>query len=455
MASLLLFNTLTRKKEVFKPLKKNMVGLYTCGPTVYNFAHIGNLRTYIFADILKRALRYNGYTIRHIMNITDVGHLNEDQDFGEDKIERAAKKTGKTPHEIARFYTKAFLADLKKLNIIPADAMPKATQHINEQIAIIKTLIARGYAYETELAVYFDVSKFKRYFDFSLQKKENIKHAVRGEIVIDKNKKNPADFALWFKRVGRYASHALYWSSPWGNGFPGWHIECSAMSVTYLGQPFDIHTGGVDHIFPHHSNEIAQSEAFGGKPLARYWLHGEFLLINKARMGKSQSNFIRLADLEANHAEPLAYRYFALLTHYRKKVNFTFEALERAARAFQNLKVHIVRFYGAKSTTRTRPALIKEYRAKTERLINEDLNTPRVLALLWNVIRSKELYDKEKYLIALEIDDLLGLNLRASVKKTTFVPADIQQLVQKRENFRKEKKWSKSDKIREQLRTLG
>lgn len=452
---LFLFNTRTRKKEAFAPLKPGRVGLYTCGPTVYNFAHIGNLRTYIFADILKRTLLYNRYAVRHIVNITDVGHLNEDHDFGEDKIEQGARREGTTPRAIARFYTKAFLADIKKLNIVLADVMPRATEHIKEQIEVIKLLFAEGYAYETEYAVYFNVRRFKRYFDFSMQKESDIKQAARGEVIIDKNKKHPADFALWLKRTGRYARHALHWNSPWGDGFPGWHIECSAMSVKYLSQPFDIHTGGVDHIFPHHTNEIAQSEAATNRPLARYWLHGEFLLVNNARMGKSQSNFITLANLETQHIDPLAYRYFVLLAHYRKKLNFTFEAVRNAGASLARLRAKIATIQASRHQKSSKQATLLRYQNKFKRFINDDLNIPRALATLWETLRSNELSDGQKSVFIRDADQIFGLNLFMRVKKLPAVPTNIQQLVRQRESLRKGKKWASADKIRIKIRELG
>src|SRR3989338_5416859 len=295
---LFLFNTLTRRKEKFTPLDDNRVGLYTCGPTVYNYPHLGNMRMYIFEDILKRILMFNGYAVKHVMNITDVGHLTSDEDTGDDKVEREAKKSGKDPLEVARFYTKIFKEYLNKLNIIKPDIWCNATDHITEQIELIKRLETRGFIYDTNEAVYFDVSKFKDYTKLSGQGlKEKIINA-REEVEIETNKKNPQDFVLWFKCVGKYNDHILRWESPWGTGFPGWHIECSAMSMKYLGDKFDIHCGGVDHIGAHNTNEIAQSEGATGKPFVRYWLHGEFLTIDEGRMGKSEGNLLTLDTLK-------------------------------------------------------------------------------------------------------------------------------------------------------------
>ena len=309
MAVIYLHNQLTKKKEPFKPIKKGGVGLYTCGPTVYNFAHIGNLRTYIFEDVLRRVLEYNGFKIKHVMNITDVGHLTSDADTGEDKLEKMAKIEKKSVWDIAGFYTKQFLKDINLLNVKKADILSPATKNIEEQITIIKRLFKNRFVYETRSAVYFDVSKFKNYTKLSRQKLSEKISGAREEVVVDVEKKNPQDFVLWFKLAGRFEHHIMRWDSPWGKGFPGWHIECSAISRKYLGQPFDIHTGGVDHINIHHTNEIAQSEGAYGKPLANFWVHGEFLLIDGARMGKSEGNFITLKKLIEKGYEPPAFRY--------------------------------------------------------------------------------------------------------------------------------------------------
>lgn len=293
-----LFNTLSRKKDDLKPIHSDWVGLYTCGPTVYNFAHIGNLRTYIFEDILERMLRYNGYTVKRVMNITDVGHLTGDSDAGNDKLDTAAREQKKSVEELAKFYTDAFLDDLKKLNILVPDILAPATHFIPDQIALIEKLFEKGFAYDTPTAVYFDVSKFKDYGKLSGQSLAEKMTGARGEVVVDAEKHNPADFALWFKLVGKFEHHLLHWPSPWGEGFPGWHIECSAISRHFLSQPFDIHTGGVDHIGTHHENEIAQSEAAFGVPLANIWVHGEHLLVNDGKMAKSEGNFLTLAELK-------------------------------------------------------------------------------------------------------------------------------------------------------------
>ena len=314
-----LYNTLTCKKEIFKPLRKDRVGLYTCGPTVYNYAHIGNLRTYVFEDILRRTLEYAGFKVRHVMNITDVGHLVSDADEGEDKLEKGARREGKSVWDITKFYTDAFLKDIEKLNIKKANYILPATKYIKEQIKIIEVLFKKGYAYETPQAVYFNVSKFKNYTKLSRQKLSQKITGAREEVVVDTQKRNPYDFALWFKVVGRFEHHTMRWPSPWGIGFPGWHIECSAISSSKLGQPFDIHTGAVDHINVHHTNEIAQSEVAFGKPLAKIWMHGEFLLIDSSKMAKSRDNFFTLETTINKGFTPLAFRYLVLNAHYRSK----------------------------------------------------------------------------------------------------------------------------------------
>lgn len=445
-----LFNTLTRKKEIFKPLKqgqgargKGQIGLYTCGPTVYNYAHIGNLRTYIFEDILRRTLEQNGYKVKHVMNITDVGHLTSNADEGEDKLEKEAKKEKKSPWDIAKFYTNAFLRDLKNLNIKKAHTLSPATKNIKEQIEIIKKLFKNGYAYDTPEAVYFDVSKFKNYEKISRQNLKKIQIGARGEVITETQKRNPTDFALWFKRVGRFKDHIMHWPSLWGDGFPGWHIECSAISTKYLGQPFDIHTGGVDHIYPHHTNEIAQSEGANKKLLAKYWLHGEFLVIEGSRMGKSEGNFITLTDVVKKNFNPLAYRYFVLGAHYRSKLNFTWEALRASQNALEKLYEVVRMLKGQKSS----PLPLVPIRSKFYSALYDDLNTPQALAVLWETVKLGNLS------LLLEFDKVLGLGLKNI--KPISIPHSIQKLAQKREEFRKQKKWREADEIREELKKKG
>lgn len=454
-----IFNTLTRKKEILKPIHKNWVGLYTCGPTVYNYAHIGNLRTYVFEDVLQRVLEFDGYKVKRAMNITDVGHLTSDADTGQDKIENEARKEKKSAWEIAKFYTNAFLRDIKELNIKKPQFIAPATKFIPQQIKIIKKLQARGYAYETSRAVYFDVSRFKNYTKLARQKlSEKITHA-REEVISDSEKRNPQDFALWFKLADHFKNHTMRWPSPWGMGFPGWHIECSAISTTFLGQPFDIHAGGIDHIPVHHTNEIAQSEGAYNKPLAKYWLHGEFLVINEKRMGKSKSNFITLENLKKDGFEPIAYRYFVLGAHYRKKLNFTWAGLEAAANALHRLynEVNLLTSLASKARmtgNKKQKETADEFFRRFQTAINDDLNAPKALSILWDTLKNPLLFPKTKLSLAFEYDKVFGLGLKEAVKHTK-IPAAIMKLAEKRELYRTNKQFVQADALRKKMIGLG
>ena len=446
------YNTLTRKKEIFKPLKDKKVGLYTCGPTVYWYAHIGNLRTYIFEDILKRVLEYNGYKVKHIMNITDVGHLTSDADTGEDKIELGAKREKKTAWEIAKFYTEAFKKDIKALNIIFPTRFLKATDYIKEQIEFIKLLEKKGFTYKTEDGIYFNTAKIKNYGELAQLKKKKIKPGARVKLV--PGKKNPTDFALW-KFTPPGVKRQMEWDSPWGKGFPGWHTECVVMAIKHLGIPFDIHCGGIDHIPIHHTNEIAQAEAGFGKKLANYWLHGEFLVLKEGRMGKSEGNIIILEDLVKKGFNPLAYRYLCLGTHYRKKLTFSWEALKFAQISLNNLyqKIREIKAEARKSKKdKKAKSLSEKYKNGFLNFINDDLNIPRALALTWEMIKDKNLDNNEKYKLLLDFDKIFGLNLK-EIK--IDIPAEIKRLVKQREKYRKEKKWKKADEIREKIKKMG
>lgn len=440
-----LYNTLARKKELFKPLKKKRMGLYTCGPTVYLYAHIGNLRTYIFEDILKRVLEYNGYKIKHIMNITDVGHLTSDADAGEDKIEMGAKREKKTAWQIADFYTKAFKKDIRALNIKPPSLWPKATGHIKEQIDLIKILEKKGFTYRISDGIYFDTSKLKDYGKLAGLKKKKIRPGARIEMVT--GKKNPTDFALW-KFTPPGVKRQMEWDSPWGKGFPGWHTECVVMAMKYLGIPFDIHCGGIDHIPIHHTNEIAQAEAAYKKDLAKFWLHGEFLILKKGRMGKSERNIITLNDLIKKGLNPLAYRYLCLGTHYKKKLSFSWKALESAQSALENLYEKVREIKTTRKTGTT-----GSYQVKFQNYINDDLNVPRALALAWDLIKDDKVSNKEKYNLLLGFDKVFGLDL-AKVKKVK-IPLKIKKLVKQREKYRKEKNWKEADRIRKEINKSG
>lgn len=448
-----IYNTLSRKKEIFKPIQKGRVGLYTCGPTVYNYAHIGNLRTYIFEDILRRTLEHGGYKVKHVMNITDVGHLTSDADEGEDKLEKGAKREGKSVWDITKFYTQAFLNDIARLNIKKAQKLIPATGEIKEQIKIIRLLVKKGYAYETEQAVYFNVARFKEYTKLSKQKLSQKLIGAREEVVVDPKKKHPADFALWFKVVGRFKNHTMRWPSPWGDGFPGWHIECSAISSKYLGQPFDIHTGGVDHINVHHTNEIAQSEGAYGKPLAKTWMHGEFLLIDSSRMAKSGENFLTLDLITQKGFDPLAYRYLVLTAHYRSKLNFTWESLAAAEQSLQRLYGLVLELQENR-TKSAKTKILSGYKKAFVEALHDDLQTPKALAVLWNLANdyrknSDKFSSKEVLALIYDFDRVLGLGLKNI--KPEKVPTEIKKLADEREEARKSKDWIKADELRKKI----
>ena len=444
------YNTLTRKKEIFKPLRDKKVGLYACGPTVYLFAHIGNLRTYIFEDILKRILKYNDYKIKHIMNITDVGHLTSDADTGEDKIEKGAKREKKTVWEIAEFYTKAFKKDLKLLNIEEPDVWVKATKTIKDQIDLIRILEKKGFTYVIKDGVYFDTSKLKNYGRLWGKKKIKIKAGKRVKMV--PGKKNPTDFALW-KFTPKGVKRQMEWDSPWGRGFPGWHTECVVMAVKNLGIPFDIHCGGIDHISIHHTNEIAQAEAAYKKVLANYWLHGEFLILKEGRMGKSKGNIVILENLIKEGFNPLSYRYLCLGAHYRSKLTFSQQTLKGAENSLNNLYEKIIEIKTENKKQKVRNKKIESFQKKFSDFINDDLNTPKALALAWKVIKNQELSNSEKYQLLTEFDKIFGLDL-AKIKKPA-ISREIKDLIEIREKHRQQKKWQKADEIRKKIKKLG
>jgi len=446
MEKLYLYNTLSHKKEEFKPIKDKLVSFYACGPTVYNFAHIGNLRTYIFEDILKRTLIYNGYKVKHIENITDVGHLVSDADEGEDKMMKALKREGLEPNEksllkLADQYTQAFKNDIKALNISEPDKWTKATDHIKEMIKLIERIGKNGYTYETEDGLYFDTTKLKDYGKLAGLDKVELKAGARVDLG---TKKNPTDFALWIKAVGENKNHIMQWHSPWGMGFPGWHIECSAMSMKYLGEHFDIHAGGIDHIPVHHTNEIAQNEGATGKKSVNFWLHGEFLVLDSGRMGKSAGNFITLKTVTDQGFDPLAYRYLCLQTHWRQKLTFSFEALMAGQNALVELKNQIRLLPDGAGK------IIKDYQEKFVSAINDDLNTPKALAIVWDLLKSdKKPEDKKATLF--EFDKILGLSL-SEVEK---IPKDIIYLAEQRQQARIDKDYQKADEIRKQVDAKG
>ncbi len=439
------YNTLSKKIEDFKPLK-DIVGFYTCGPTVYDFAHIGNFRTYITEDLIKKTLKLNGYHVKHVMNITDVGHLTDDQDQGEDKVELAAQKQKKSAWEIANFYTQAFLDDMKKLNIEMPDIMPKATEHINEMIEIIKKLEEKGYTYRTSDGIYFDTSKFKDYGKLVDLNKIEILPGARIEIG---EKRNPTDFALW-KFSPQNIKRQMEWQSPWGIGFPGWHIECSAMSMKYLGEQFDIHCGGIDHIPVHHTNEIAQSEAATGKiPFVRYWIHINFLVLQgQKKMAKSEGNIILLKDLEANGFSPLDFRYLVISCHFQSFLEFSFEALKSAQNSLRRLKEIVSNFNGKEKIN-------ESWQKKILSKINDNFNFPEALAIMWQMLRS-DIKEEEKIGTLLWFDQILSLNLDEKLYlNLSEIEPEIKILIEEREKLRKERKFHEADQLREKIKSFG
>ncbi len=440
-------NTLTRKKEVFKPIDEKEIRIYSCGPTVYKDATIGNMRTSIFQDILRRVLRYNGYKIKHVMNITDVGHLVSDGDEGEDKMIKSAREEHKSPTEIAEYYTKLFFEDLKMLNIEIPEIVCKATDHIKEMLEYVETLVEKGYAYETSTAIYFDISKLDKYPILSNLNLEDQKAGARVEV--DPEKKNPYDFALWIKAP---ENHLMKWDSPWGPSYPGWHIECSAMGQKYLGEQFDIHTGGIDLIPTHHENEIAQSKGYCGKIPANYWLHGEYLLINGGKMSKSLGNVYLIRDILERGYNPLSYKLFSYSAHYRNKLNFTWEGMNAAEKSLERLKngykLHL------NGTEDVEDKTIKEYEERFHKAINDDLNMPLAMGVVWEVIRNEKKSLKFAKLL-LKFDEVLGLKIEEEDKEKEDIPEEILNLIEERKVARNNKNWEESDRLRDLINSKG
>ncbi len=446
-----LFNTLTRKKEPFIPFNKKQVRYYACGPTVYHFAHIGNLRSYIFEDVLKRVLLWNKFKVKHVMNITDVGHLTSDADTGEDKMLLGAKREHKSVWEIADFYTKAFQEDLKKLNILSPNIWCKATDHIKEQIALIQKLEKKGFTYIAGENVYFDTSKLS---DYGKLAKLDLQAEAKARVEKDPHKKNPHDFVLWFTK-SKFQEQEMKWPSPWGTGYPGWHLECSAMSMKYLGEQFDIHCGGIDHIPVHHTNEIAQSEAATGKkPWVKYWLHNEFLVLAEGkRMGKSEGNILTLSTLQERGFHPLDYRYFCLGTHYRMPLMFSLEALEGAKNTRRRLVEKVLELKKGRKNEPSNQDLAEDYLERFTEQINDDLNTPQALATMWEMLKDEGLNGKEKYTLLLKFDAVLGLNLKKV--KEEKIPKEVIKLAEERLIARHNKDWKKADELRQKIAALG
>lgn len=443
-----LFNTLGRKQEVFKPINKHEVGIYSCGPTVYWNQHIGNMYAYVEWDLLNRTLKYLGYKTTWVMNITDVGHLTSDEDTGEDKLEKGAKSEGLSVWKIADKYIAQFKESMKLLNIKEPDELPRATDHIAEQIKMIDEMEKRGFTYKTKTGIVFDTSKFPDYAKFANLNLEEQKAGSRVEV--DEEKKNPWDFLLW---ITNQPNHVMQWDSPWGKGFPGWHIECTAMSTKYLGNKFDIHTGGKEHIPVHHTNEIAQAYGAFGEQTANYWLHNEWVTFGGDKIAKSAGSAILITDLEEKGFSPLSYRYLIMTSHYRTGLNFTWESLESAQIALSRLKNSIKKLQEA--STADIESNLKEdinWDEKFKNAIADDLGTPQAIAILWDMLKG-DLSAKEKIGLVAKWDKVFGLDL-LEIKKEE-IPAEVSELAKERANARKEKSWQKSDELRDKISGLG
>lgn len=443
-----LYNSLSKKKEEFKPVNPEIVGMYLCGPTVYDFVTIGNFRTYFLGDITYRILSHNGYKVKYIMNLTDVGHLTGDNigeaDFGDDRLELAAAKEGKSAKDIANFYIADFLRNYEKLNLTKPEKFTRATEYIEEQIALIKELEQKGYTYLTSDGVYFDTSKFPSYGQLSGYTDENVLEGARVEP--NPEKKSPTDFALW-KLSPKTKLRWQEWDSPWGRGFPGWHIECSAMALTEIGQTLDIHLGGEDLKMTHHQNEIAQSEACTGKTFVNYWMHGAFLTVNNGRMGKSLGNAYTLPDIESKGYSPFALRYFYMTAHYRSKLNFTWEALSSSQQALKKIYDLISSYQEDEN------AMVSiEHLERFNQAINDDINMPQAIAVVWDLLKS-EISEGSKISTMLVFDKVLGLNIEEYVGFE--VPSEIQTLAKTRLEYKKNGIWDKADQIRRELETKG
>lgn len=452
------FNTMGRSLQAFDAIENGVVKMYCCGPTVYNYAHIGNLRAYLFNDLLRRTLEYAGYKVDHVVNITDVGHLTDDNDDGEDKMVKSSRESGKSVWEIAEFFTAAFFKDIDSLNIIRPNVSPRATDHIQEMIDIIRRLEEKGYTYEAGGNVYFNIDKFPDYGKLALRKRQDLHAGAR--IAVDTNKINPHDFVLWFTN-SKFEHQAMIWDSPWGKGYPGWHIECSAMSMKYLGEHFDIHCGGIDHISIHHTNEIAQSEAATGKKWVNYWMHNEFLIMNKGKMAKSTGKFLTLDSLVQDGFIPLDYRYFTLGGHYRSQLQFSIESLSAARSARENLFERVLQL--KKETDNTPSSGIgpeaEAYIMKFQDHISNDLNTPRVLAELWLMLKDKKVLPADKLSVVYEFDKILGFNLEnltiPEIKEEEEPDQDTMRLIDTRNEARKKKDWKRADELRDELLEMG
>lgn len=447
-----LYNTLTKKKEEFIPLDKenNVITIYTCGPTVYNYAHIGNMRAYIFMDTLRKVLKYNGYKLNHVMNITDVGHLTSDADEGEDKMEKSAREQNKSVYEIAKKYTDIFMLDIDKLNIEHPEHIVKATDHIKEMEEYVEQICDNGYGYETSKGIYFDTSKLPTYGELSKVNIEGQKAGAR--IEVDKEKRNPLDFAIWIKAP---KEHIMKWDSKWGLCYPGWHIECSAMSRKYLGEKFDIHTGGVDHIPIHHENEIAQSRGATGKNPANYWVHTEFLLINNGKMSKSLGNVYKIEDLEEKGIEPLAYRYFTYSSNYTNKLNFTWDSVKSAQIALNKLREATLKHKDKQD--KVDQNIIDDLRNRFKEAINDDLNMPVAVSIAWEAAKYS-IKSNQIYILLKEFDSILSIDIDKNVnnnEKDIEITKEIEEILDLRKKARENKDYAESDRLRDILKEKG
>lgn len=445
-------NSLTNSKEKFKPLKEGNVLMYNCGPTVYNYAHIGNLRSYIFADMLRRMFEWNEYKVKQVINITDVGHLTSDADFGEDKIEKEAQKEGRSAKEISKFYTDAFFDDLDKLNI-PKDKIefPKASDYIEKQKEMIYALEEKGFTYKTDDGIYFDTSKYPEYQNLFGVNRSNLNEEFARVSPVP-NKKNHLDFALWkFSKPGE--KRLQEWESPNDPrmGFPGWHIECSTMAKEILGETIDIHTGGTDHIPVHHTNEIAQSVCANEKPLAHYWMHNAFLNVESEKMSKSEGNFIRLQSIIDENINPLAFRYLILTAHYSSQIQFSWDALKGSETALNKIRTKLEEF--EKSPEQSDEKDLIENKNKFTEFINDDLDTPKALALMWEIIKNEDISPSDRKTLILDFDKILGLDL--DKKNELIVPEEVNKLIEKRDKARENKDWQTSDEIRKDIENMG
>ena len=445
-----LYNTLTRKIEDVKSYEDGVIRMYTCGPTVYHYAHIGNLRTYIMEDVLEKSFKFLGYDVKRVMNITDVGHLSNDSDTGDDKMLLGAKREHKTVMDIAKFYTDAFFNDCEKLNIKKPEIVVPATSLIDEYINMIESLLNKGYAYKSGDNIYFDTSKLEEYYVLTNHTSDDLFVGVRDDVIEDINKRNKTDFVLWFTK-SKFDNQELKWNSPWGEGYPGWHIECSCISLKYLGEYLDIHCGGVDNIFPHHTNEIAQTESYVGHPWCRYWFHVEHLNDKRGKMSKSKGDFLTLSLLEEKGYSPLAYRMFCLQSHYRKQLMFSYDILDSFENAYNKLKKKTLSL-----TTKGEIINTEEYINKFKDNINNDLNTSMMLTTLYDVLKDNSLNDASKRFLIKEFDKVLGLDLFTEIKKEGTVGEDfILKKISERAKAKENKDYALADSIRDELLSLG